>query len=135
MKKKSPVKKAVSSTKRATIKLPQTRKNETYKGIVVSEKGKPLYHVIERTIPATNKQWADAVAFAKNEGYVLPDRRDGALLRASDPRGQSGWFWLSEPYEGYAGCAWAQVFDTGYQDVCRKGIESRVRLVRRELIS
>lgn len=138
MKKKSSKKSAKAANTKHTlvnmITLPKLRGGEIYKGLIVDETGKPLRHIIELVGAPVNKPWAEACALAKQKGYALPDRRESALLRASDPRGQSGLFWTSEQYEGYADYAWAQLFGNGLQSSYRKGYEFRVRLVRSELI-
>lgn len=112
------------------LALPVLKKGEIYKGILVDQAGKPTAHVAELTIAVTSKNYADAMAFAKKQGYQLPDRREGALLRASDPFGLTGWFWLREPYEPNDAYAWCQYFDDGYQLYGRKDDDCRVRLVR-----
>ena len=112
------------------ITLPALKKGEVYKGIIVDESGKPLRHVIELFGAHGSADWKKAGELAKKAGYALPGKREGALLRASDPFGQSGWFWLAEQYEGGADYAWAQSFYSGCQDLYRKGNSFRVRLVR-----
>lgn len=112
-----------------TITLPKLAKGEIYKGLIVDEKGKPLHHVVELK-SAASLPWVKAKEHAKKLGYSLPSRREGALLRASDPSGQTGWFWLDAQYEGYGDYAWAQRFGGGNQSHYRKGFEFAVRLVR-----
>jgi hypothetical protein len=102
-KKKSVVRKVVKS-----ITLPTLKRNEVYKGLIVDENGKPLRHVIELKGDHGSADWDKGREIAKKKGYSLPGKREGALLRASDPSGQSGWFWLDEQFEGGDGCAWAQ---------------------------
>lgn len=130
MKKKTS--KKTTSAKREpsrTLTLPNPRKGEIYKGLVVDQTGKPLHHVIELACDS-KKAWGAAVDHAKKMGYALPSRQEGALLRASDPGGLTGWFWLNTQCEPNADFAWAQHFNLGDQGDCRKGYEFRVRLVR-----
>jgi len=44
------------------------------------------------------------------------------------------YYWSSTQYAGLAGCAWAQAFDDGSQDLYLKGLEFRARAVRRLII-
>ena len=123
-------KKKSSSKKPVVITLPVLGKSEIYKGLIVDESGKPLRHVMEIVGKFGNATWDKALDIAKKAGGALADRREGALLRASDPRGQSGLFWLSEQCEGYSDFAWAQYFNDGDQSTFRKSGKFRVRVVR-----
>lgn len=129
-KKTAALKRRTTKASAGAIALPKTGKNEIYKGIIVDEHGKPLRHVIEIVGNHGSANWARAGEIANKAGAKRPDRREGALLRASDPRGQTGWFWLDEEYEGDADYAYAQFFGYGDQYDCHKVNEFKVRLVR-----
>ena len=118
----------------STFTLPALAKDETYKGLIVSESGKPLHHVIEISVPTPNLPWDQAMVFTKKRGADLPSLREGSLLRASDAKGQSGWFWMNEECEADSVYAYAQGFGDGGQGYCRKSFACRVRLVRRVAI-
>ena len=116
-----------------TIALPELKAGEIYKGILVNEAGQPLHHLIE--IPCgEDAAWEKSREIVQDLGGSLPKFAEGALLRASDPRGLTGAFWLDEPYAGDESYAWYQSFDDGYQGTSPKHYSLRARAVRRVAI-
>ena len=79
--------------------------------------------------------WKKALAWAGEQGGVLPSRIDGIVLfrnlRAEFKRDR---YWTSEEVAGYADYAWFQGFTSGDQYYARKSYGYRCRAVRRVLI-
>lgn len=79
--------------------------------------------------------WKKALAWAGEQGGVLPSRVDGIVLfknlRAEFKR---DWYWTSEEVAGNADYAWVQYFNYGYQFSNHKSYDYRCRAVRRVLI-
>lgn len=81
------------------------------------------------------KNHANAVAWAAEQGGVLPSRIDGIVL-FKNLRGEfkRDWYWTSEEVAGDADCAWIQLFSYGGQSGGRKSYVFRCRAVRRVAI-
>jgi hypothetical protein len=58
-----------------------------------------------------------------------------AFKEGADEAFETAWYWTSTQHAAYDDSAWLQYFDDGCQDYYRKGNYSRVRAVRRVLIS
>ena len=124
---------AVAQKTITTITMPELNPGEIYKGILVSETGQPLHHLIE--IPCgKDASFEQSRAITKTLGGSLPSRKEGPLLRASDPGGLRGAFWLDEPSAGDESYAWCQLFYDGCQYLTHKTSPLRARAVRRVAI-
>ena len=78
------------------------------------------------------KPWADALAWAAEQGGVLPSRHDMLVLfRNLRAKFERDWYWTSEEVAGDAAYAWFQDFYGGYQGSTRKSDSYRARAVRR----
>jgi hypothetical protein len=119
--------------KRAAFPLPALKKGEVYAGILLKD-GQPTHHLI--LLPGDDhKPWADAVAWAKKKGGILPTRKEQALLFANAAdKFEQRWYWSSEEYAGNADCAWIQRFSNGNQIIIHKSLDYRCRAVRRVAI-
>jgi len=82
-----------------------------------------------------NGPWKDAMAWAKQQGGVLPSRFD-ALVLFTNLKGEfkEEWYWTSEQPASYPGYAWIQSFSSGSQPSTRTGSTNRARAVRRVTI-
>lgn len=136
MAKTSKKKGSTSSAPRAPRKAhnalsrPALKKGEVYVGAIINAAGKG-HHVIllEGDV---QKNHADAMAWAKEQGGDLPDRVEQALLfRDHRDEFKRDWYWSNTPYERDSGCAWYQGFDYGYQSASTVSYASRARAVRR----
>ena len=109
---------------------------EEYAGLVIGKDGKPSHHLVllpgelEKATWESAKEWAD-----KQGGFFesgLPNRREQALLYANlKEHFADAWYWSSEEHASYAGWAWFQFFDDGYQSLIHQGYQLRARAVRR----
>jgi len=79
-----------------------------------------------------NGVWNDAIAWAEQQGGVLPSRFDALMLFTNlKDEFKSAWHWTADEYAGDAGYAWIQGFDNGGQSSFRKSGRYRARAVRR----
>jgi hypothetical protein len=117
---------------KAAPKLPALKKGETYVGITLHD-DKP-HHLI--LLPGDeSKKWADAVAWAKKKGGVLPSRIDAIVLfEKAKAKFEQRWYWLGQEYAGHAGYAWVADFSYGGQGNYLKSYGCRCRAVRRVAI-
>lgn len=74
----------------------------------------------------------DALAWAKEQGGVLPSRHDGIVL-FENMKGEfkDAWYWLEPQRAGPSGYAWCQSFDDGDQYWDPRSSTYRARAVRR----
>lgn len=108
-----------------------------YAGVMRGQAGQPDYHLLVPTEPPekTGINWADAMAWAKEAGFDLPNRQEARLLWANVPElFASEWYWLCTQFAGYERCAWIQHFGDGFQDDDHKGLVFRARPVRRLIL-
>ncbi len=77
-------------------------------------------------------KWKDAIAWAENQGCVLPSRIDQLVLfqNLKDQFKEQA-YWSGEQHAADSGYAWYQNFDTGYQSLSNVYSELRARAVRR----
>ena len=113
--------------------MPVLGKGEIYSGIIL-EKGKPSHHLV--LLPGDEqKNWKDAVAWAKKQGGELPTRREQSLLFANAKEHfEQRWYWSGEQYAGDVASAWNQTFSYGSQNLNHKDHDYRCRAVRRVAI-
>ena len=104
-----------------------------YAGIARGFDGAPDAPLILLPGEFTGK-WQDAMKWAEEQGGVLPDRREGALLYANlHDQFKPEWHWLRTEYSSDG--AWCQYFNCGYQLNCSKDGSLRARAVRRLIIN
>jgi hypothetical protein len=109
-------------------------------GLLTDEKNRP-YLLILGPENENELNWAAATQWAKDveenghRDYSLPTRVEQALLfaRLSD-RFEKDWYWSCEQPAENADYAWMQYFNNGSQGFNHKGLEWRVRAVRRLII-
>lgn len=110
------------------------REGEVYAGLVLGMDGEPDYHLF---VPSGEFQgnWKDAMKWSKDQGYDLPNRREGRILFANAKAAfKENWYWLSEQLEVIPAFAWLQHFSSGIQGYDRKSLQNRARAVRRLFI-
>lgn len=110
------------------------REGEVYAGLVLGMDGEPDYHLF---VPAGEFQgnWKDAIKWAKDQGYDLPNRREGRILFANAKAAfKEVWYSLSEQHEALPDSAWMQYFGSGNQNYYLKSNPHRARAVRRLFI-
>lgn len=118
------------TTKSATPKL---NKGEVYLGVVCKDgKLAKAQHIILLPGDKGDVKWADAVAWAKENGGTLPTRMELLLMfQTQRKRFQERAYWSGETYAGNESYAWTQYFSFGYQDLWTRDDESRAVAVRR----
>jgi len=116
-----------------SITLPELKKGETYRGILLDKKGKPDYHLVLLPGQRDNFTHAEATKWAKDQGGELPTRREGALLYAQNVDGafEERWYWLAEQDASDPSYAWMQDFYDGGQYYFHTSFKDRARAVRR----
>ena len=81
-----------------------------------------------------DKQWKDAITWAKDQGGELPSRFDALVLFTNLRSEFKDYdYWLATPDAG-DDAAWCQDFDGGGQFYWHKDSELRARAVRRVII-
>jgi len=81
------------------------------------------------------KNWQDAIAWAKDQGGMLPSRIDALVLFTNlKDRFKPEWYWTGEQYAGDEAFAWIQSFGYGNQSYDPKSDLNRARAVRRVVI-
>jgi len=113
----------------AAFPFPPLAKGEVYAGVLIA--GDKMHHLV--LLPGDEqKNWKDAIAWAKKLGGGLPTRKEQALLFANAAgHFQEHWYWSSETHARDADYAWIQTFSDGFQLYDRKYDDSRCRAVRR----
>ena len=104
---------------------------EIYAGLATDPEGKRVHHVI--LLPgAAEKDWADAKAWAAEQGGELPTRTE-ALLLFHTQRGEfkRDYYWTSEQPADDPAYAWFQNFGWGFQGCNRTDFQLFARAVRR----
>ena len=119
---------------RKNVKKPTLKKGETYVGITLHN-DKP-HHLILLPNVEEDKTHAEATAWAKKQGGVLPSRIDMIVLfeKAKVKSHTYDWYWTNEKVASKAYYAWVAGFGYGYQIWYRKNNDSRCRAVRRVAI-
>jgi hypothetical protein len=113
----------------ATIEL---QDDEHYAGLVLNADGTPAHHLVLLPEAHERMAWQAAVEHAKDQGGVLPSRREQSLLFANlKDQFQPVWYWSGEEYAEDGSYAWLQFFDHGTQLSNHKSNEGRCRAVRR----
>ncbi|HCN89485.1 MAG TPA: hypothetical protein DIT28_09955 [Oxalobacteraceae bacterium] len=113
----------------------QLRDGEHYAGIILGKDGAPNHHLILLPGEVAKAKWAAAKEFAAKVGGELPTRREQSLLFANlKEQFQEAYYWSGEQHASYAGCAWCQYFNYGYQGYDVISLELRARAVRRLVI-
>jgi hypothetical protein len=88
-----------------------------------------------RAMAAVGSGIAKQALSAKIDGHAdfyIPSRREARLAYVNTPECfEPGWNWTSTQSRAWDGHAWAQGFEDGDQNSCRKDDEFPVRLVRR----
>ena len=105
---------------------------EHYAGLILGKDGESSYHLI--LLPGEQEEinWTDALAWAKEQGGELPNRREQALLYANlKEEFKEAWYWSNTQHASISICAWCQHFINGGQDYWYKTNERRARAVRR----
>ncbi|MCG5072231.1 DUF1566 domain-containing protein [Paraburkholderia tagetis] len=114
------------------IQLPPLAEGEIYIG-AIGDKNGDFHHVI--LLPGDHKcdTHASATEWARSIGGDLPNRIEQAMLWANHrDQFEQDWYWSNETYHRNDAFAWCQHFNTGYQDLTRKGSDDcRARAVRR----
>jgi hypothetical protein len=113
--------------------IPELNEGEKYAFSLTLPDGKTVHTIL---LPGDeNKNWEDAMEWAKSLGGDLPDRAEQALFYKYIPEEfQKDWYWSNTQHAGYSGNAWFQDFSNGDQDYGFKSSECRVRAVRRVTI-
>jgi hypothetical protein len=112
-----------------------------YAGIMRGRDGAPDYHLIVGPQHDGELKWQAAMDWAAginvnlHKDFTLPFRAEQALLFANVPElFEKTWYWSREQRAEYAGYAWMQNFNGGFQDYDLKVNEWRARAVRRLVI-
>jgi hypothetical protein len=102
-----------------------------YAGIMRGAPGAPDYHLV--LLPGDIEgDYAKAQEFAASAGGELPSRREQRVLFANlKDQFEADWYWSGEQHASDPSGAWSQLFDAGFQYYTRKGLQGRVRVVRR----
>lgn len=101
-------------------------------GPILDEDGAPSHYLILLPGEAESVNWADAKAWAAEQGGELPTRREQSLLFANlKGEFESAWYWSGEQHEEESGWAWCQHFGYGNQHDTLQDDELRARAVRR----
>ena len=113
----------------AAFPFPPLAKGEVYAGVLIA--GEKTHHLV--LLPGDEqKNWKDAIAWAKKLGGGLPTRKEQALLFANAAgHFQERWYWSSETHARAAGSAWVQLFGAGHQSYGHKDDDFSCRAVRR----
>lgn len=132
MVKRRKVAKARKVVRAVKIAIPALRKGEHYAGLILTERGKPDYHLIVMSEKLGSANWQASMDWAKQNGGDLPSRRDLNLEYANAKHLlQSAYYWSNETHASDPSYAWMQHFGNGDQDCSRKGNDYRARAVRR----
>ena len=108
---------------------------EEYAGAILSADASVAYHVILLPGEAAEIDWKNAIAWAKEQGGDLPDRREQSLLYTNlKEKFQGAWYWSSAQHGADDAYAWCQHFSTSIQGLNLKDIKLRARAVRRLVI-
>lgn len=108
---------------------------EHYAGLIVGKDGEPSYHLILRPGQIEKTTWADAKAWAEQQGGELPTRREQSLLYANlKDQFNPNWYWSAESCAQDSAYAWSQYFSYGAQSNGPKADSMRARAVRRLVI-
>ena len=76
--------------------------------------------------------WKDALAWAEQQGGVLPSRVDALILLQNLPgEFKKEAYWTAEQHAAYSACAWCLHFNYGYQNTSSIYGKLRARSVRR----
>lgn len=107
------------------------RPGEHYAGLVLdATTGKPSHHLVLLAGEAGELTWAEATAWAEENGGNLPTSQEQALLFANLKREFEGArYWSGE--KSSSGSAWSQSFDVGSQDFTTLSSRLHARAVRR----
>lgn len=97
--------------------------------------GQAPYQLILLPGDADELTHEDAIAWATEQGGVLPNRFEQALLFAHHKEEfKPDWYWSDAPHASTADYAWDQGFGSGSQDFSRRSTRLRARAVRRDLV-
>ncbi len=115
------------------IQIPPLAEGEIYLGGFVDANGDVTHTIL---LPGDNKaaSWQAQIEWANSVGGDLPTRAE-LVIACEKHRDQfkKTAYWSNTPDDDpdYAGWAWCQGFDTGYQNCSGQGNEFRARAVRR----
>ncbi len=107
--------------------IPQLNAGEQYAGIVIA--GESLHHLV--LLPGdTDKNWTDAIAWAKELGGELPTRQEQAILYGNlKGEFKPDYYWSSAQHASDPSFAWLQNFLNGSQGFTRTDTVYRARAV------
>jgi hypothetical protein len=113
--------------------IPSLNEGEHYAGLLLSDDGTPMHHLVLLPGDEAAVTWNEAQDFAARIGGELPTRREQSLLFANVPQHfERTTYWSGEQYSAHN--AWTQGFAGGGQGYWGKDGKLRARVVRRLLI-
>jgi hypothetical protein len=105
---------------------------EQYAGLILSEDGTPIHHLVLLPGDHEDTEWQAAVDWAASIGGELPNRREQSLLFANCKQHfEEDWYWSGEQHASDARYAWFQYFGNGNQYYRHIYAQCRARAVRR----
>lgn len=112
-----------------------------FAGVVRGEEGQPDYYLVVHQEQKAPGPWQAAIDWAAgltadgHSGFVLPNRREQAILYGNVPElFEKAWYWSGVTHASHPSYAWRQYFDDGSQYDFHKDYDSRARAVRRAAI-
>lgn len=129
---------AKSASALPAIGQPWEGQGGIFAGIVRGEEGQPDYCLIvhqEQKAPGpwqAAMDWAAGLTADGHSGFVLPNRREQAILYGNvSELFEKAWYWSGVTHASHPSYAWMQGFDDGYQGLNHKYGYFRARAVRR----
>jgi len=113
------------------ISKPTLNEGEIYAGAIINPDGTGN-HIILLAGDHEKTTWQSAMDWAKEQGGVLPNRVESAILfNQSKSDFKEDWYWTNETHVNVTEWAWYQNFINGYQLISLKHCKLRARAVRR----
>lgn len=123
---------AAQAQPQTILQLPMLDDGEVYVGAFVSADGKHQHHTILLPFDRDGAPWDAQMAWAKNEGFDLPNRLELLMMWSTMRKHfQETAYWSNETHASDRSYAWYQYFYDGTQGLNRKTIKFRARAVRR----